>query len=331
MGESVGGPAGAGQRFGRVRPFAEMQVQKAHGAAQGFQPLPAPTRQAPFRLDLRDVVDAATYAEVERSGRLRFHLFGDCGGIKEPASQQIVADVMARDFTTTTPPAGGAGGGGGGGDARPVFLYLCGDVIYYNGQAAFYYDQFYEPYAHYPAPIFAVPGNHDGDPLDPATEPSLQAFVANFCSPRPVHSPDARDIDRPTMTQPNVYWTLLTPVLTIIGVYSNVPEGGEVHADQAAWLAGELRDAAADRAVAVAVHHPIYSADIYHGGSARMGAMLDAATAAAQRGPDVVFTGHVHNYQRFTHRRPRADHRAAPGWRRRRLHDVRRAAREGAT
>ena len=30
------------------------------------------------------------------------------------------------------------------------------------------------------------------------------------------------------MTQPNVFWTLNTPLVTIIGMYSNYREGGQV-------------------------------------------------------------------------------------------------------
>lgn len=260
-------------------------MHRVHEPTQEFMPLPAPTGPAPYRLDLKDVVDPGVYDQITASGQMRFHMFGDCGGVKYPVPQQIVADVIARDFDSSP---------------HPAFLYLLGDVIYYNGQATDYYDQFYEPYQHYPAPIVAVPGNHDGDALNPAVEPSLSAFVANFCSPTPAHSPDARDVRRLTMIQPNVYWTFLTPVLTLIGVYSNVPEGGEVAPDQAQWLAGELKDAPTDRPVAVCLHHPIYSADGFHGGSQRMGHVIDTAAAAAGRGPDLVFTGHVHNYQRFT-------------------------------
>ena len=61
-----------------------------------------------------------------------------------------------------------------------------GDVVYYNGEAAQYYPQFYEPYADYPCPIFSVPGNHDGTPLAGAS--SLQAWMANFATPSPVRS-----------------------------------------------------------------------------------------------------------------------------------------------
>lgn len=46
---------------------------------------------------------------------------------------------------------------------RPSFLYHLGDVVYFYGEASNYYPQFYEPYAFYPVPIFAIPGNHDGD------------------------------------------------------------------------------------------------------------------------------------------------------------------------
>jgi acid phosphatase type 7 len=50
----------------------------------------------------------------------------------------------------------------------------------------------------------------------------------------------------------------------------------------------------------VALHHPPYSADAFHGGSAKMGEILDAAFTSSGRTPDLVITGHVHDYQRFT-------------------------------
>jgi hypothetical protein len=62
----------------------------------------------------------------------------------------------------------------------------------------------------------------------------------------------------------------------------------------------ELKEAPTDRALIVALHHPPYSADAHHGGSARMGALLDEAFQHADRTPEMVLSGHVHNYQRFT-------------------------------
>ena len=66
------------------------------------------------------------------------------------------------------------------------------------------------------------------------------------------------------MTQPNVYWTLLTPIVNIVGVYSNVPSGGEVDADQRSWLVNELQTLPAKMPLLVALHHPVYSADDHH-------------------------------------------------------------------
>jgi 3',5'-cyclic AMP phosphodiesterase CpdA len=79
-----------------------------------------------------------------------------------------------------------------------------------------------------------------------------------------------------------------------------VPEGGHLETSQTDWLAQELAAADATKPLVVALHHPPYSVDQHHGGSARMGAALDAAFKTASRAPELVLTGHVHDYQRFT-------------------------------
>jgi hypothetical protein len=267
---------------------AEQQVQRTPPPPAGgdpFQPLPAPTGTAPFHLALSDVLTGDAMAAIEAAGALVFHCVGDTGGIMNPTPQQAVATAMSADLTAT--PA-------------PSFLFHLGDVVYFNGESAQYYPQFYEPYADYQAPIFAIPGNHDGDPINAAVAPSLSAFVANFCAPTATRTPTAHEVARAAMTQPNVYWTLDTPFVTIVGLYTNVPEGGVVGDDQARWLAGELAAAPTDRALIVALHHPVYSADTAHGGSTPMGTLLDAAFAQANRTPTAVLCGHVHNYQRFS-------------------------------
>jgi acid phosphatase type 7 len=105
------------------------------------------------------------------------------------------------------------------------------------------------------------------------------------------------------MIQPNVYWTLTTPFATIVGLYTNVPEHGYVGDDQKKWFAGEIAAAAKDRALIVATHHPIYSADAFHGSSPNIGDVLNAGFEEAGRTADLVLTGHVHNYQRLTETR----------------------------
>jgi hypothetical protein len=61
------------------------------------------------------------------------------------------------------------------------------------------------------------------------------------------------------MTQPNVYWTLLTPLVNIIGLYSNVPDGGEIESPQTEWLVGELQSLPADVPIIVTLHRRKYS------------------------------------------------------------------------
>ena len=247
------------------------------------QPLPAPTGPSPYRLDLAQVLDPTQLQAINDSGRLTFHLLGDVGGVTAPQDQRIVALNLAADAHRPVDPA--------------RFAYLMGDVVYYNGEAEQYYPQFYEPYVDYPCPIFSVPGNHDGTPLPRST--SLQAWMANFATTAPVRSPDARDVPRLTMTQPNCYWTLTSSLVTVVGLYSNVPENGYIDPDQATWLAGELAHAPADRPLIVTSHHPALSLDRYHGGSAPMLQVIDAAIAASGRVPTLVAAGHVHDYQRW--------------------------------
>ncbi|MBE7211681.1 MAG: metallophosphoesterase [Gluconacetobacter diazotrophicus] len=281
-------------RFGQPRPAATPPhaTQAPLFSGSAFQPLPAPTGRPPFRLDLSDIVPEAV-RDAKKRGGMSFHMVGDTGGVKDPNPQLLVARGLERDAAVSGPYG------------PPAFFFHLGDVIYFDGQAAEYVPQFYDPYAHYPLPILAIPGNHDGDVFDDGSRtnplPSLATFTRNFCAAAPgTHSVDAGEATRTAMIQPNVYWTLNTPFATIVGLYTNVPEGGAVEPDQADWFAGELRDAPRDRALIVALHHPVYSLDTYHSGSKAMAALLDGAAVKAKRRPDAVFTAHVHNYQRFT-------------------------------
>lgn len=279
------------RRFSRGRPSPAdgLVVRMTHEplSNQPPQPLPAPTGSAPYHLSLDAILTPAQMQTIQASGQLVFHIVGDTGGVKAPQSQEIVMMHMDNDLDVTDATA------------RPAFFYHLGDVVYYYGQASEYYSQFYEPNIHYAAPIFAIPGNHDGDVLGTSV-PSLAAFVENFCASEPHLTAEAGDSGRDAMTQPNVYWTLETPFITFVGLYTNVPEGGWVDANQIAWLESELTSAPQDKALIVAMHHPIYSADIYHSGSTYMGQLLDQAIQTTHRVPDAVFAGHVHNYQRFT-------------------------------
>lgn len=255
---------------------------------QPWRDLPPATGLPPFHLSLDTVLSAEALQTIQKSGRLVFHSVGDTGGVNTPTQIENVASYMEKDFANADL------------SLNPSFFYHLGDVVYYDGETANYYPEFYEPYVTYPAPIVAIPGNHDGD-VNPTTgESSLEAFVRNFCAQAPTHTPEARDAPRDAMTQPNVFWTLATPLATFIGLYSNCPEGGQIGPPQISWLESELKSAPANMALILAVHHPLYSAYGPHPGSLHLKDVLESACAAAGRVPDIVLTGHVHNYQRFT-------------------------------
>jgi predicted phosphodiesterase len=258
-----------------------VQVKRRHATLQRnqpFRPLPRPSGTPPFHLSLADLLPDDAMRRIEQRGNLVFHAIGDTGGVRSPFAQQIVAQHLQTDAD---------------------FMYLLGDIVYYYGQAGEYFPQFYEPYAQYPAPIFAIPGNHDGDVIDPTTA-SLDAFVQAFCASTQQATPLSGEIQRNTMVQPNVYWTLETPFATIVGLYTNVPEGGSLDSDQVGWLHSELQSAPRDKALIIATHHPVYSADRYHGGSEYMEEVLDLAMQKTGRVADLVLSGHVHNYQRYS-------------------------------
>ena len=270
----------------------DLQVTFQHPSSgnQKYYEIPAenpPEKPVLLSDILKDTPDVLK--TIRDNKRVVFHVVGDTGGVKFPDPQQIVADKMEADFNRAD------------GAQNPAFFYHLGDVVYYYGDSSEYFSQFYNPYTHYPAPIFAIPGNHDGDidQSNPAPR-SLDAFLRNFCAKLPDVTPDAGEAPRTAMTEPNPYWTLDAQLVTVLGLYTNVPEGGEVKQTQADWFVQQLKAAPKDKALIVALHHPPYSADAHHGGSQAMLDLLDGSFSKAKRMPDLVLTGHVHNYQRFT-------------------------------
>src|SRR3984957_7981112 len=147
-----------------------------------LQAIPPPNAGANLTLTLQSALGspgAAAVAAIQKSGKIVFHSVGDTGSVKGPETQSLVADKMVQDFTDPTPAD------------RPSFCFHLGDVVYSFGESKYYYDQFYEPYRSYPAPIFAVAGNHDGLVYSGEGVPSLQAFLRNFVSTQPVMTPES--------------------------------------------------------------------------------------------------------------------------------------------
>ena len=277
-----------------------------------LEPLPAggpdPTTLPEPVLTLAQVYgDAgpAKEATITAAGQIVFHCVGDTGSVTGPNTQSLVADKMVTDFTEANSAD------------VPSFFFHLGDVVYYFGEATYYYDQFYEPFRNYPAPIVAIPGNHDGVVYAKDPAPSLSAFLENFCAAAPVHAADAAGLDRTAMIQPAVYFTFEAPFVRILGLYSNVLEDpGVISAQtgtagantildtrQIGFLTAALKRVKAEAftgAVIIAVHHPPFTGGTDHGGSPLMLADIDAACTAAGVWPHAVFSGHAHNYQRYT-------------------------------
>lgn len=271
-------PLGKAQAHPGVQPLTPLT------AAQPVEPLPKPLGQPPYHYELEAVIPGIT-AIATGQGSLVFHCVGDTGGIKNPDFQTAVAAAMKADLDLAP-------------TALPRFFYHLGDVVYFNGQISEYYGQFYEPYDHYTAPIISIPGNHDGDPIN-SSQVSLDGWVRYFMQPDAHINPESQDAPRATMFQPNVYFTLDCPFATVVGMYTNVPEGGSIDSIQQQWLTNEFATAPVDKALIVALHHPIYSFDAYHSGSARMADAVQHAINDSRRVPNMILTAHVHNYQRF--------------------------------
>ena len=206
---------------------------------------------------------AGTAAEkkIQQAGQIVFHAVGDTGNVKGPATQSLVADKMVSDFNEADPTA------------VPSFLFHLGDVVYNFGEGEFYYDQFYEPYRDYPAPILAIAGNHDGEVYKTDPSPTLEAFLRNFCVESPAVSSDAGGLFRTAQIQPGVFYTFDAPFVRILAIYSNVLEDpGVISSEgnsaspvsdvQLAYLTAALKRAKTEKyagAVIIAVHHPPYT------------------------------------------------------------------------
>lgn len=125
--------------------FSKKEIS-ADAAAKGLEQLePFPAARSTTPVELSSVIGAGAAQKIQNAGEITFHTVGDTGGIHSPQFQFAVADAMTDDLS------GGA-----------AFWYHLGDVVYYFGQEQYYFEQFYDPYRDYNAPIFAIPGNHDG-------------------------------------------------------------------------------------------------------------------------------------------------------------------------
>jgi Calcineurin-like phosphoesterase len=252
---------------------------------------------------------------IEDAKKIIFHAFGDSGAsnVRKYAKELRVSDQVTADCASSDQ------------GNRPAFLFHLGDVVYDFGESQYYYDQFYDAFRNYPAPIFAIPGNHDSFvvPGTPSSKEPLTTFQRNFCSPNPVITPEAGSLHRTAMTQPGVYFTLDAPYVRIIGLFSNALEDpGVISGDGGKWptvdgkqlnfLSAQLKQIKQQNykgAVLLATHHPPYSYTPQQGEDGTGGnhscssdMLRQIDTICQQEGvyPHAVLSAHAHNYQRYT-------------------------------
>ena len=280
---------------------------------------PAPAEQPPLDFS---AIDGDENQRIISAGKMSFAMIGCSGDPDTQTDTEAVAAAITADNDTS-------------------FFYHLGDIIYLEkGSDAttddtegdtppLWNSQFYAPYTNYPKRIVSIPGNHDGKST-PITN-----YVDAFCSdPTKWPAPWAGNTtdQRPAMIQPNVYWRFDTPPAYIIGLYSNIVNGGMLDdptaypdftkGPQYQWLVAELKAVAAansqnspKKAVLLAVHYPPFSgaANFNIRGDQSQGpspnasnapylavALQQAFTDSAQR-PDAIFSAHAHLFQRITY------------------------------
>jgi len=258
----------------------------------------------------------ATVTEaIRKAGQIVFHAVGDSGATSKAAfrNELRVADHASEDLRSA--PV----------EERAAFFFHLGDVVYDFGESTYYYDQFYEPFRNYMAPIFAIAGNHDSFvvPDTPKGDEALETFGRNFCAEGPQITKEARTLHRTAMTQPGVYFTLDAPFVRIIGLFSNALEDpGVISSQSGHWanvpdfqldfLRAQLERVKKEQykgAVLLAVHHPPFSyspmADApaaigNHAGSPLMLRQIDTICKDVGIYPHALLSAHQHNYERYT-------------------------------
>ncbi len=269
-----------------------------------LKPIPFPlprgysdTSPEPVLTLAKVIGDNTITTRLTEAGQIVFHSTGDTGSTRGPETQSLVADKMTADFTEEN-------------DADiPQFFFHLGDVIYSFGENQYYYDQFYEPYRDYPAPIIALAGNHDGMVAPGVDVPSLQAYLNNFCQTDFVVTEEAGGLSRTAQIQPGVFFTFDAPFVRFLCLYSNTLEdpgviaSDELGHSQLTYLTAALTRCANENyagALIIAHHHPAYTAGSKHGWSIDMLAQIDAVCDETGVWPHAVLSAHAHNYQRFT-------------------------------
>ena len=247
------------------------------------------------------IFTAVAHAPKEPGQSFRFVSFGDCGA--GTAQQKMVAYQAYL--------------------ARPDFLMITGDIVYSRGRISEYHANFWPQYnADQASPLLgapllrstlfvAAPGNHDIATRDLRQFPDGLAYFLYWDQPRigplarasgspvpPLIGPEANQqafvqaagdayprMANFSFEYGNSHWTVLD---------SN-PYVDWNNPELRAWVVRDLAGARSRTWRFVAFHHPGFNSSKAHFADQQMRLLAEVFEAGVV---DVVFSGHVHNYQR---------------------------------
>lgn len=199
------------------------------------------------------------------------------------------------------------------------FMIIASDVIYPVGATDDYGDKFFRPYQDYPAPIYAVPGNHDW-------YEDLHGFMRVFCDdapplppeprPRPLtrgrlrdrlwHRPSPvdeadfaqarklRSAPAQMAVQPGPYWAIDAGPIRIVGIDTGLL--GTVDAEQGAWLREVSRD---PRPKILITGKPLCADGVLRPCPIEGGGTVDEIVRDPAHRYVAAIGGDIHNYQRY--------------------------------
>ncbi len=262
----------------------------------------APGEDFQYRVmkDGKSVFEASGRARKSAAQPVRFALFGDSSQ-NTPGQRAIAYQVSLT---------------------KPDFLFVTGDIVYSSGRISEYRDKYFPIYNAETAsaetgaplirsvPFIAAPGNHDTAVQHFQRFPDALAYFLYWDQPlngpqvkgpKTAHEMTGNEAAQPTFRSAaaprypvmanfsfdygNAHWTVLDSNTYMD--WSN-PE-------LRAWLEKDLAAAASATWRFVAFHHPGFNSSKAHFNDQWMRLL---ATVFEKGGVDVVFSGHVHNYQR---------------------------------
>ncbi len=249
----------------------------------------------------KSVFEATGHARKAANQPYRFVSFGDCAA-NTPSERAVAYQAFM---------------------AKPDFVFIPGDIVYSNGRIAEYRAKFFPVYnadqtssdtgapLMRSVPFMAAPGNHDILPRNYSLFADAMAYFLYWDQPLNGPAAEVGAVNTPVLqgnpdAQPaflaaaqkryprmanfsfdygNAHWTVLD---------SN-PYVDWTNPARVAWIANDLAAAKSAQWRFVAFHHPGFNSSKTHFQDQWMRVLSEVFEAG---GVDIVFSGHVHNYQR---------------------------------